>query len=205
MRLYATPLALLFITILPTFAQLPEDLKRKFDEAERRIVRLSPTAFSELPGNIVRELQRRGCTIPQEAFTTKRRHNVIKGEFAKPGQTDWAVLCSVNQTSWLDSLWTTPKYVSSILVFWNGSEKNPAAIAPIEDRNYLQGITETQIGFSRGIRPVGKEFIMRHYQAYGGPTPPPIDHQGVDDAFIEKASMTWYFHDGKWMKLTGAD
>lgn len=169
----------------------PEDLKRRFDEAERRIVRLPPTAFPELPGNVVRELQRRGCTIPQEAYT-KKPHNVIKGEFAKPGQTDWAVLCSVSG-------------VSTILVFWNGSERNPASIAQMEDRNYLQGITPTEIGYSRGIRAVGKDFIMRHHQAYGGPTPPPIDHQGVDDAFIEKASVTWYFHGGKWMKLTGAD
>jgi hypothetical protein len=215
MRRTALSVVLLSLTIITTFAQLPEDLKRRFDEAERRIVRLPPTAFPELPANVVRELQRRGCTIPQEAFTTKRRHNVIKGEFAKPGQTDWAVLCSVNRTSWLDSLWTTPKYVSSILVFWNGSETNTASIAPMEDRNYLQGITDTQIGFSRGIAPAPREFIMRHNDpASGAPNPPPaynrpklplIDHQGIDDAFIEKASVTWYFNDGKWMKLTGAD
>ena len=27
---------------------------------------------------------------------------------------------------------------------------------------------------------------MRHYEAYGDRKPPPIDHQGIDDAFIEK-------------------
>lgn len=214
MKLNATVLALLSITIIPTFAQLPEDLKRRLDAAEKRIVRLPPTAFPELPGNVVRDLQRRGCSIPQEAFT-KRRHNVIKGEFAKPGQTDWAVLCSVNQTPWVNSLWTDAHYVSSILVFWNGSEKNPAAIAPMEDRNYLQGITPTEIGFSRGIAPARRKFIMRHNApASGAPNPPPaydrpnlplIDHQGIDDAFIEKASVTWYVHNGKWWKLMGSD
>ena len=177
--------------VSPSCSQPPADHKRRFDEAERRIVRLRPTAFPELPGNVARELQRRGCTVPQEAYT-KRPHNVIKGEFAKPGQTDWAVLCSV-------------KGVSSILVFWNGSERSPAAIASLEDRGFLQGITADEIGYSRGIRSVGKDFIMGHYQAYGGPLPPPIDHQGIDDAFIEKASATWYFHGGKWLKLTGAD
>ncbi len=174
-----------------SFGQLPEELKRKFDEAERRIVRLPPAAFPELPANVVRELQRRDCTVPQEAHTRKP-HNVIKGEFAKPGQTDWAVLCSV-------------RGVSSILVFWNGSETNPSAIAPAEDHNYLQGITAEQFGFSRGITSVGKDFIMRHYRAYGGPTPPPVGHQGIDDAFIEKGSRTWYFHGGTWLQLTGAD
>src|SRR5437773_1573493 len=81
-----------------SFAQLPDDLKRKFDQADQKIVRLPPSAFPELPGNVARELQRRGCTIPQEAFT-KRPHNVVRGEFARPGQLDWAILCSVNQTS----------------------------------------------------------------------------------------------------------
>jgi hypothetical protein len=52
---------------------------------------------------------------------------------------------------------------------------------------------------------VGRDFIMRHYRAYGAPEPPPIDHHGIDDAFLEKASVTWYFHQGKWLQLTGAD
>ena len=187
-----TALALaISVTNTPVFAQLPDNLKRQFDEAERRIVRLQPTAFPDLPRNVVRELKRRDCTIPQGPFT-KRAHNVIRGEFAEPGQTDWAVLCSV-------------KGVSTILVFWNGSEKNPAEIAAMEDRNFLQGITADEIGYSRGIRAAGKDFIMRHYAAYGGPKPPPIDHQGIDDAFIEKASVTWYFYRGEWLRLTGAD
>ena len=185
--------AAVFLTLFGTpaiFAQLPADLQRQFDEAERRIVRLLPSAFPELPRNVVRELQRRGCTIPQSF--SKPPNNVIRGEFAKSGQTDWAVLCSV-------------KGVSTILVFWKGSERNPAEIVPMEDRNFLQGISSDKIVYSREVNPVGKDFIMRHYDAYGGTKPPPIDHQGIDDAFLEKASVTWYFHLGKWLKLTGAD
>ena len=171
------------------FAQHPGNLQ--FDDAERRIMRLSPSAFSEIPINIVRELQRRGCTIPQTVYS-KKPHNVIRGYFARPGQTDWAILCSV-------------KGVSTILVFGSGSEKNPAEIATLEDRIFLQGISPDKTGYSRAITPVGKDFIMRHYDAYGGEKPPPTDHQGIDDAFLEKASVVWYFYDGKWMKLTGAD
>ena len=159
---------------------------------ESWIVRLSPTAFPELPANLVQELQRRQCTIPQEAYSKTKPNNVIKGEFAASGQTDWAVLCSV-------------KGVSTILVFGNGSEKNPAAIAPMEDRNYLQTKrTGACSGYSRRITPVGKGFIMRHHDPYSGPTPP-VDHQGIDDAFVEHGSVTWYFHHGKWLKLNGAD
>ena len=144
-----------FIATPLVLAQLPSDLQRQFDEAERQIVRLPPTAFPELSRKVIRELQRRGCTIPQPPSASKL-HNVISGAFAKPGQTDWAVLCSL-------------KGVSTILVFWNASEKNPAEIATMEDRTFLQGISPERIAYSSAISAVGKDFIMRHYNAYGGP------------------------------------
>ena len=59
--------------------------------------------------------------------------------------------------------------------------------------------------YSREISAVNKRFILRHYRAYDGPRPAPIDHNGIDDAILEKASITWYWHDGKWMQLQGAD
>jgi hypothetical protein len=158
---------------------------------ETQIVRLPPTAFTELPANLVQELQRRQCTIPQETFS-KTRNNVIKGEFARPGQTDWAVLCSVNG-------------LSTILVFWNGSEKNHASLAPTEDKYFAQSYGHGQFGYVRGIEAVGKDYIMRHDEAHGGPKPPPIDHLGINDVFIEKASVVWYFYQGQWLMLTGAD
>jgi hypothetical protein len=171
----------LAVTITPALAS---------DRADR-IVRLSPAAFPELPQRVARELQRRGCSIPQTVYARKP-HNVIRGEFAKAGQTDWAVLCSADG-------------VSRILVFWNGSDKDPAVIAPLDDLVFLQEIRPGKWGFSRMISAVGRAFIMRHYAAYGGPKPPPIRHQGIDDAFVEKGSVTWYFYGGKWLQLSGAD
>jgi len=41
------------------------------------------------------------------------------------------------------------------------------------------------------ISAVDRKFILRHYRAYGGPNPPPIDHNGIDDSFLEKASVIW--------------
>lgn len=119
-------------------------------------------------------------------------HNVIKGEFAKPGQTDWAVLCSVRGTS-------------SILVYWNGSAADPTQLAPVQDSDRLQSWTENKMVYSRKIATVDRAFIMEHYRTYGGETPPPIDHHGVDDAFYGKASEVHYLHQGKWLRLTGAD
>lgn len=166
--------------------------EQRHSNAQRTAIRtLSPEAFAELPTNIVRELQRRACRIPQ-AGSQARPNNVIKGEFAKAGQTDWAVLCSVKGTS-------------RILVFWGGSEVNPAAIAAREDRTYVQDMGAGSLEYTRGIAPVNRRYILEHYAAYGGVKPPPLDHQGIDDSFLEKASIVWYFHKGRWLRLTGAD
>lgn len=151
----------------------------------------APSVFTELPGKIVLDLKRRGCTIPQQAYT-REKTNIIRGEFARAGETDWAVLCSMHG-------------VSRILVYWNGSEHDPAEIAQLSDQVFLQKDAAGQALFLRGISAVGKEFIWKHYRAYGGTRPPRIDHQGIDDAFLEKASTTWYLYEGKWVQLTGSD
>jgi hypothetical protein len=98
-------------------------------------VRLPPAAFRELPKGLVRELQRIGCTIPQASVTEP--HNVIRGEFAKTGQTDWAVLCSKDGAS-------------TVLVFWNGRKRNPGRIARAEDGDL----------FNRRITVVRREHIV---------------------------------------------
>jgi hypothetical protein len=171
------------------FAQaIPE---KQFETADLQGGRLSPAAFPELPNNLVADLQRRGCTIPQVPMIDGHQ-NVIKGEFAKLGQTDWAVLCSVGR-------------VSSILIFWNGSGSNPAEIAKRKDFDDLQGWGGDKIVYSRSITPVGKAYIVKHFDAYGGLKPPPLDHQGIDDAFVGKGSVVQYFYQGKWLQFSGAD
>jgi hypothetical protein len=172
-------------------AQIPVNLERSLETADQQVVRLSPAAFVELPKNVVIELQRRGCTIPQVPMVDGR-HNVIKGEFAKPGQLDWAVLCSVER-------------VSSILVFWDGSELEPAEIEKTKDIDRLQSWGGDKIVYSREITAIGEKQILEYYRAFGGEKPPPIDHPGIDDAFFGKASVVRYFYRGKWLHLTGAD
>jgi hypothetical protein len=60
-----------------------------------------------------------------------------------------------------------------------------------------------------GLSPVPRtkrQQFLRRYRMMGGPVPPSIlDHQGIDDGFAEKASVRWYFHDGKWTQYPGAD
>lgn len=170
---------------------LPGQTREEFQEADHAVVRLAPSQFPDLPTNLVRELENRGCAVPQELHATARQ-NVIRGEFKQRGQFDWAVLCSKDR-------------VSTILVFWGGTEKAPSELAAAEDLRYLQTTGCNKISFSRVISPIGRKMILRSYEAFGGPEPPEIDHEGIEDAFVGKASVIHYFSDGNWLELTGAD
>ncbi len=187
-------LSLTMLVSLPSAiapSQPSQEPTEKFREADLQVTRLGPSAFPELPMNIRRELERRGCTIPQ-VWEDRKPHNVIKGEFIRKGQIDWAVLCSLNR-------------ISSILIFRNASEQNPSELAREADIEKLQGVGGDVIGYSRAISSVGRQFILDHHRAYGGPKLPTIEHQGINDAFVGKASVVHYFHAGNWLQLTGAD
>lgn len=104
---------------------------------------------------------------------------------------DWAVLCSKNGKS-------------SIFVIWEKEKACPSEVAIQEDKNYIQKIDDKKTEFSRYLSAASKETI-KHQKNYGGTLPKKLNHQGVDDAFAEKGSITYYCEDGKWLALTGAD
>lgn len=144
-----------------------------------------------MPSGVAAVLQSRHCTIPQPDKDGAAR-NVIKGEFFRKGQKGWGVLCSSGGKS-------------SILVFRNDNDSTPDEIAESTDNRFIIDTWQGGKVYSREISAVDHELILRHYRAYDGPKPAPIDHNGIDDAFLEKASITWYWHNGKWVQLQGAD
>src|ERR1035441_11056544 len=78
MKLGATlSLVLLALVFTPCFGQTPGNLP---SERKYPIVRLPPTAFSELPKNLVTELERRGCTVPQTFPPDQRSDRKSVGE-----------------------------------------------------------------------------------------------------------------------------
>jgi hypothetical protein len=171
--------------------QAAQDFQARAEESVGRIRRLPVDAFPALPATVANVLRTRGCTVPQPSPDGAPR-NVIRGEFFTKGEGGWAVLCSVNHST-------------TLLAFRHDGDTSPEALITSEDKGYLQMLGENEIGYSREIRAVNRDFILRHYRAYGGSEPPPIDHHGIDDAFLEKASITWYWHQGKWLQLQGAD
>ena len=178
-------LKLLLITMLVTInaTQAPS-----YSE-DKEGVYINPEQLKGLPSNVVTELQKMNCLIPQGILG---HTNAIEGEFVVKGQKDWAVLCSINGKS-------------SIHVFWGGPERCPGAIAERLDGEYLYERGSGVWEYDRGLGKVGEKFILEHYEAYGGVKPPPITHDAIEDRWLEKASVVRYCHQGEWLELTGAD
>jgi hypothetical protein len=167
----------------------PQSGLDEWAKADQQVRRLAPSAFPGLPEVVRAELERRRCMVPQ-VWANKKAHNVIRGKFLGTGQEDWAVLCSVNR-------------VSAILVFPSGAVTKVHEIAQEADVHKLQGVGNGEIGYSRAIAPVGRTVILSN--SLGQPDPGRIDHVGIDDAFVEKASVVHYFRSGKWIQFCGAD
>jgi len=96
--------------------------------------------------------------------------------------------------------------VSSILVFRGGSPAAVAELAREPDLTYLQVVDVGDVvGYSRALGVADAKYIREHHRQYGGPKPPRLDHDGINDIFIEKGSVVWYWSNGRWLQLTGAD
>jgi hypothetical protein len=146
---------------------------------------LPPSASPKLPSAVVDELERRACQIPQ--IQRHKRSNVIQGEFIKPGQADWAVLCMTKQDT-------------ALLVFENGSERQPMEIA--KNRNTFG---------SWEIRAVDESFMVN----WGGTRKlvPHMSHQGIlssiDSGDLKSGRLydyssettVLYLEGEKWIKL----
>jgi hypothetical protein len=164
----------------------------QWDRAARLTKRLPPSAFPELPKPFAAELEQLGCTIPQSAYSGEERGNVIQGNFAAPGQRDWAALCSRAGTS-------------VILVFWGGPVQCPRELESAEDKSYLQGLGGGRIGFSRGIRPRNSYHVYPSEDSAGVEREVKLEHDGIDHAFEGKASSVLFCRAGKWISFSGAD
>ena len=181
----------LLLAVLTTAPPVSGQTAEQWAKAAQAIRRLPPAAFPHLPPTIRQALEQRGCTVPQ-TFIDPGPHNVVRGHFARPRQTDWAELCSRQDTS-------------VELVFWSGRATAPASLNAAPDATFLQGIGGGAIGFSRLLSVAGASRIRRYAKEQGGRLPTRMDHDGLEDAFAEKASTIAYWEAGKWLSLAGAD
>lgn len=179
-----------------TFASVGAVSAESTESTNKGIVRLSPARFSSLPPSIKRELERRGCTIPQY-WGAKAPLNVISGSFAKAGQKDHAVLCSRDGAS-------------EIEVFWGGTARCPSPVpgSNESDETYLQTGSRGDFEYSRAIdeaRLTRLSSIAEYQQYSGSPKAPSNNHEGIENTYIGKGSTILYCHQGSWVELPGSD
>ncbi len=179
-----------WLTLLATFALFGASSAQDWVGADLATKRLSPAAFTSLSLAVRNDLERRGCTIPQ-SFAAKRPGNIVRGRFTSATETDWAVLCSVER-------------VSSILVFRGGSVSSVAELARYADSTFLQVVgANGAIGYSRALGVANAKYIREHNR--NDPNLPRLNHDGINDIFVEKGSSVWYWYGGRWLELSGAD
>ena len=178
--------SLFILTLLPaiSFADSHDLVK-----ADKNTVRLVPQAFPELPDPIIRDLQNRRCSIPQP-WESSRPSNVVSGEFKNPGQTDWAILCSV-------------KGKSVILVYWSGSVDQVAEIPGTHssDRKWIKGVAENKVGFSRLLTLTEDGFLYDHDEYYPQAAINYVHSNGIVGDYSSQRPTVHYWHENQWMTM----
>lgn len=150
-------------------------------------IRLLPLAsFPALPEPVAAQLAHRDCMIPQ-TYEAKQPENVIHGAFHAAGVTDWAALCSVRGTT-------------TLYVFLAGAFDQPMALRSQADTTWLGADPgESVLGSAWGIavrtaRQLRSDPEFRQSLS--------IDHDAIDDAWLEHSLTVHYDQDGKWLEVT---
>jgi hypothetical protein len=165
-------------------------------QSDSAMPRRAPRSFKQLPPIVQETLVAEGCTIPEAGFSSRVNSNVIQGTFAAPGQMDWAVLCAKGKRA-------------SIRVFWGGSAAPcPASLEEYDNENAMVLDGRDGPWYSRSLSTASpariREAHGRYGQEAGVKLPSELTHDGIEDG-IEKGSLILYCHDGKWLRLVGAD
>ena len=179
--------------------QITVSRQDEFDRAVRNILRLAPASFPALPAAIRRNLEDRGCTIPQAAaglFDSVSLNNVIQGSFTAARRSEWAILCSIRDTS-------------TVLIYPATGSAPLDSVGREEDRRTLQGQGHLGILYSRVISAISAAQIRAwHAKLLELPRqllPVEADHDGINDGYMFKGSTILYFHQDRWLFLLGGD
>ncbi len=155
----------------------------------------APDSVLGLPAGIRRDLSKRQCLIPKYFGDVRTMYGAYtKGHFHSGASVDYAVVCHI-----------PARKIQNVLVYsdsegvWNGEviERTPFDPAP-----HSSGRCEASVGAATS------KYILDHTRAYAPEELkhlPRLDHNGIDVSACEKGSVIYYFHEGKWLQLAGAD
>lgn len=160
----------------------------------RQLKKLPVDAFPDLPPAVAETLKRMGCTIPQAYWQPAPGgpNNVLRGRFYGADHDSWAVLCGVQETV-------------RLLVFRDETDRNPETLLGGLITSCMQTTGPDSAGFSWAITVADEAVIRRYHREFGSSPLPPLDHDGIESHALGKASVIFYWHNGRWLRLPGAD
>lgn len=172
-RKFFASFATLFLVLLPGLQRAQEQSAPSPDEfqrGERTIRRFPPSEFKNAPQWVVVGLVALGCTIPQP-FAAQQPSNLIRGQFARNGEWDWAAICSKEGKS-------------RAVVLWDGPPACPNSFGESEDVERLATFGSGGIGYEYSIVSVGPEQIRKDIHDWGDPSAEEhakaISHDGIE-------------------------
>ena len=116
-----------------------------------------------MPAAVREYLEARACKVPQ-SYVSKEPHNVVSGHLFSASQTDTAALC-----------WSGGR--ESLLVFRSNTAERVITLGEAAIGGYLQDIDgRGTLDYSHVLGVATRASILSNYKAFGGPKPPPIDH-----------------------------
>jgi hypothetical protein len=151
-----------------------------------------PSEFKILSNDIIKILSEKNCVIPQSFNNNDTLlNNIIVGQFAKVGQLDLAVLCSSANKS-------------NIIIFWGGTSSCPPLREEAEDQMYIYKNGQ-KYEYYRAILTASRNYIGSRNGKNPLVNDNLINHDGIEDAWLERGSVIHYCHNGKWLRLSGGD
>jgi hypothetical protein len=153
-------------------------------------IRLLPlTSFPALPSTVAEQLEQRKCRVPQ-TYEAHAPENVVHASLERKGSSDWAVLCSVNGAT-------------TLYVFFQSQPGSPIVLRQQRDTEWLGSEVLGAYGSAWGISRRSPSQVRQGRES--GSKRMEVDHDGIEDAFIEKSSTTHYFENGSWLTLENSN
>lgn len=151
------------------------------------IARLGLDAFPTVPPPVRAALEGRGCRVPQ-SYGDRQPHNVIEGSFTAAGRREWAVLCSVRDTS-------TVLIVSGAGVVVDSLERG-------EDAEWIEHMPDLGPVYARRLKRVSPDQLRAAPRDPEGPNAPRrADHDAIKLVYDGKGSSTLYKSAGRWRQV----
>jgi hypothetical protein len=200
----AATFATLLLLVHPVVRFTQDDqgpIPEEYRSAARHMSRLPPSSFKSAPKWVVEDLVARGCTIPQvpafmlAPFAAQEPSNLIRGQFARNGEWDWAAICSRGGKS-------------RAVVLWGGPPACPSDLREVEDAGQLESIGAGKFGYDFFVVRVTSDQIRKDMRDWGEPNAEEksrtILHDGIEFP-SGKGVAVWYCTLGQWTTPAAGD